>query len=72
MHFGITIMLNLSIGLVTPPAGTPLFVGWAIGKTPIDHAAHGLWPFWIVMFIVLVLVTYVEPIAMTVPRWVSF
>ena len=68
MHFGIIIMLNLGIGLVTPPVGTTLFVGCAIGKIPIDQAARGLWPFWIAMFVVLMLVTYFEPIAMTVPR----
>jgi len=72
VHFGIIIMLNLGIGLVTPPVGTTLFVGCAIGKIPIDEAARGLWPFWLAMFIVLMLVTYVEPIAMTVPRWVNF
>jgi TRAP-type C4-dicarboxylate transport system permease large subunit len=72
VHFGIIIMLNLSIGLVTPPVGTTLFVGCAIGKIPIDQAARGLWPFWLTMFIVLMLVTYVEPIAMTIPRWVTF
>ncbi|NJO37170.1 MAG: TRAP transporter large permease [Rhizobiales bacterium] len=72
VHFGIIIMLNLGIGLVTPPVGTTLFVGCAIGKIPIDEAARGLWPFWLAMFIVLMLVTYFEPLAMTVPRWVSF
>ena len=72
VHFGIIIMLNLGIGLVTPPVGTTLFVGCAIGKIPIDRAARGLWPFWLAMFVVLMLVTYFEPIAMTVPRWVSF
>ena len=72
VHFGIIIMLNLGIGLVTPPVGTTLFVGCAIGKIPIDQAARGLWPFWIAMFVVLMLVTYFEPIAMTVPRMVTF
>ncbi|MEM8948701.1 MAG: TRAP transporter large permease [Pseudomonadota bacterium] len=72
VHFGIIMMLNLGIGLVTPPVGTTLFVGCAIGKIPIDRAARGLWPFWLAMFVVLMLVTYFEPIAMTVPRWVTF
>lgn len=72
VHFGIIIMLNLGIGLVTPPVGTTLFVGCAIGRIPIDEAARGLWPFWLAMFVVLMLVTYFEPIAMTIPRMVTF
>ncbi|MEZ5932304.1 MAG: TRAP transporter large permease [Alphaproteobacteria bacterium] len=72
VHFGIIIMLNLGIGLVTPPVGTTLFVGCAIGKISIDQAARALWPFWLAMFIVLMLVTYIEPLAMTIPRMVRF
>ncbi len=72
VHFGVIIMLNLVTDLVTPPVGTTLFVGCAIDKIPIDRAARGLWPFWLAMFVVLMLMTYFEPIAMTVPRWVTF
>jgi TRAP-type C4-dicarboxylate transport system permease large subunit len=45
VHFGIIMLLNLGIGLVTPPVGTTLFVGCAIGKVSIEEAARGLWPF---------------------------
>jgi tripartite ATP-independent transporter DctM subunit len=72
VHFGIIMLLNLGIGLVTPPVGTTLFVGCAIGKVPIDRCARSLWPFWLTMFIVLMLVTYFEPLAMTIPRAVAF
>jgi tripartite ATP-independent transporter DctM subunit len=67
VHFGIIMMLNLGIGLVTPPVGTTLFVGCAIGKVPIEQAARTLWPFWLAMFIVLMLVTYVPALALWIP-----
>ncbi len=58
VHFGIIMMLKLSIGLVTPPAGSTLFVGCAIGKVSIERVSRKLWPFWISMFVILMLVTY--------------
>jgi tripartite ATP-independent transporter DctM subunit len=67
VHFGIVIMLNLSIGLVTPPVGTTLFVGCAIGKVPIERASRHLWPFWIAMLVVLLLVTYIPALTLWVP-----
>ncbi len=67
VHFGIVMMLNLGIGLVTPPVGTVLFVGCAIGKIPIERAARHLWPFWIAMLIVLALVTYVPAFSLWIP-----
>ncbi len=67
VHFGIIMMLNLSIGLVTPPVGTVLFVGCAIGKIPIERATRHLWPFWLAMLAVLMLVTYFPFFAMWIP-----
>ena len=67
VHFGIILMLNLGIGLVTPPVGTTLFVGCAIGKIPIERAARHLWPFWIAMLVVLLAVTYIPALALWVP-----
>jgi tripartite ATP-independent transporter DctM subunit len=67
VHFGIVIMLNLSIGLVTPPVGTTLFVGCAIGKVPIERASRHLWPFWIAMLVVLLLVTYIPALTLWIP-----
>lgn len=67
VHFGIVMMLNLSVGLVTPPVGTVLFVGCAIGKVSIEHATRHLWPFWLAMLAVLLLVTYVPGLAMWIP-----
>ena len=67
VHFGIVIMLNLAIGLVTPPVGTTLFVGCAIGKVPIERAARHLWPFWLAMLVVLMLVTYIPALTLWIP-----
>ena len=67
VHFGIIMMLNLSIGLITPPVGTVLFVGCAIGKVSIERATRHLWPFWLAMLIVLLLVTYIPALAMWIP-----
>ena len=67
VHFGIIMMLNLGIGLVTPPVGTVLFVGCAIGKVSIERASRHLWPFWIAMVVVLLLVTYIPALALWAP-----
>ncbi len=67
VQFGIVMMLNLSIGLVTPPVGTTLFVGCAIGKVSIEKVSRTLWPFWLTMLIVLLLVTYVPALTLWIP-----
>jgi tripartite ATP-independent transporter DctM subunit len=67
VHFGIIMMLNLSIGLVTPPVGSTLFVGCAIGKVSIERVTKKLWPFWLTMFVILMLVTYFPMISMWIP-----
>jgi len=68
VHFGIIMMLNLSIGLVTPPVGSTLFVGCAIGKISIERASKRLWPFWLAMFAILMLVTYIPELALVIPE----
>ena len=67
VHFGIIMMLNLSIGLVTPPVGSTLFVGCAIGKVSIERVSRRLWPFWLSMFTILMLVTYFPWFSMWIP-----
>jgi len=68
VHFGIIMMLNLGIGLVTPPVGTVLLVGCAVGKVPIERASRHLWPFWLAMVAVLLLVTFNPNLAMWIPN----
>lgn len=68
VHFGIIMLLNLSIGLITPPVGSTLFVGCAIGKVPMQRVVKRLFPFWLTLFIVLMLVTYIPALSMTIPN----
>jgi tripartite ATP-independent transporter DctM subunit len=68
IHFGIILMINLAIGLCTPPVGSALFVGCAVGKISIEKAAKAMIPFYFVMVIVLLLITYVPQITMFVPN----
>ncbi|MBT3631583.1 MAG: TRAP transporter large permease [Candidatus Marinimicrobia bacterium] len=68
LHFGIMMILNLCIGLTTPPVGTVLFVGCGIGKTTIGQLAKSLMPFYIVMIAVLMLITYIPWLTEALPR----
>jgi tripartite ATP-independent transporter DctM subunit len=68
VHFGIMLLMNLSIGLCTPPVGSALFVGSAVGKIPIERAARGCLPFYISMLITLFMVTYIPQITMFLPN----
>jgi len=68
VHFGIIMMLNLGIGLCHPPVGSILFVGCAVGKTSIEEVMRRIWPFYAVMFTVLMLVTYIPEISLWLPR----
>ena len=68
VHFGMIMMLNLGIGLCHPPVGAILFVGCAVGKVSIEQIMRRIWPFYGVMFIVLMLVTYVPEISLWLPR----
>ena len=67
VHFGMIMLVNLGIGLVTPPVGATLFVGCAVGKVTIEQVSREIWPFYIAMFIVLMLVTYVPAISIWLP-----
>lgn len=67
VHFGIIMIVNLGIGLLTPPVGSVLFVGCAIGKVTIEQVTRSIWPFYIVMFVVLMLVTYLPAITLWLP-----
>ena len=59
VHFGIIMMLNLGIGLVTPPVGSVLFVGSAVGGVPLARLVRTIWPFYMTLLAALVLITYV-------------
>lgn len=68
VHFGIIIMMNMAIGSLTPPVGTTLFAGCAVGHIAIEKVTKALLPFYVCMLVVLVLVTYVPAITMWLPN----
>jgi TRAP-type C4-dicarboxylate transport system permease large subunit len=70
VQFGMIMMLNLGIGLCHPPVGSILFVGCSVGKVTIEQVMRRIWPFYGVMFAVLMLVTYIPEISLWFPRWV--
>lgn len=68
VHFGILMIVNLGIGLITPPVGTVLFVGSAVAKLPIAQVVKALYPFLALLLVVLAIVTYVPAVTMWLPR----
>jgi tripartite ATP-independent transporter DctM subunit len=68
VHFGIIIMVNLGIGLLTPPVGSVLFVGSAVGKLKIEALVKAMYPFFGVLLVLLALVTYVPALTLWLPR----
>lgn len=67
VHFGIVLMMNLGIGLCTPPVGASLFVGCAIGKISIERATRALLVLYPAMVAILLLVTYVPALTLWLP-----
>src|SRR5699024_3484259 len=64
VHFGIVMIVNLAIGMVTPPVGVNLFVGSRVGSVPLESAMVGAIPFIAAMIVVLLLITYVPWISL--------
>jgi tripartite ATP-independent transporter DctM subunit len=72
IHFGMIMVLNLCIGLCTPPVGSVLFVGCGIGQTSIASMFRPLLPLYAAMFVVLLLVTYIPEISLVLPRFFGY
>jgi tripartite ATP-independent transporter DctM subunit len=68
VHFGIVMILNLGIGLLTPPVGPTMVVGCAIGRVSMEAVSRSILVFYIPMLVVLVLVTYVPELSLWLPR----
>ena len=66
-QFGIMLLMNLGLGLCTPPVGSCLFVGCAVGKVPIEQAIRTIWPFYLAILAALLLVTFVPAVSLTLP-----
>jgi tripartite ATP-independent transporter DctM subunit len=67
VQFGIMLLLNLGIGLVTPPVGSVLFVSCAIGKIPIEQTVRTIWPFYLALLFALMAVIYVPALSLWLP-----
>ncbi|HIT65146.1 MAG TPA: TRAP transporter large permease [Candidatus Ventrimonas merdavium] len=67
VHFGIMIIMNLSIGTITPPVGSVLFVGCSVAKLPVDEVMKQLIPFFLAIVAGLILVTFIPALSMWLP-----
>src|SRR5690606_35839760 len=67
VHFGVIMILAAGIGLYTPPVGTLLFVGCAIGKIKVGELVRTLWPYYLASGVILLLVAYVPAISLWLP-----
>jgi len=68
VHFGVILILKGGIGLVTPPLGSVLFVGTAIGGITVGQAMRTIWPFYLAAFAVLLTVAFVPELSLWLPR----
>ncbi len=68
VQFGMVMMMNLGLGLTTPPVGAVLFVGCAIGRIPIEAVMRTIWPFYGAILLALLLTTYIPEVSLTLPR----
>jgi len=68
VHFGIIMIANLSIGLLTPPVGTCLFVSAGVGNSDIVRVSRAMLPFYLVMILALLVITYFAPLSMFLPK----
>ncbi|MBX9611856.1 MAG: TRAP transporter large permease [Burkholderiales bacterium] len=70
VHFGMIMMVNLGMGLITPPVGGVLFVGAAVARLRIEQVVRALYPFFAALLLVLLLVTYVPALSLWLPNLV--
>jgi tripartite ATP-independent transporter DctM subunit len=70
VQFGMLLMMNLGMGLTTPPVGSCLFVGCAIGGVKMEQVMRSIWPFYAAILGALMLTTYIPAVSMALPRLV--
>ncbi|MEN8662959.1 MAG: TRAP transporter large permease [Lentimonas sp.] len=71
VHFGIIMIANLSIGLLTPPVGTCLFVGAGVGGSAIVRVSRAMLPFYVIMILALLLITFYAPLSLLLPELIG-
>ncbi|MGB5237792.1 MAG: TRAP transporter large permease [Flavobacteriaceae bacterium] len=72
VHFGIIMIMNLCIGICTPPVGSVLFVGCSVAGLSIQKVIRPLLPLFVIMLVVLLLVTYIPGLSLWLPRVFGF
>jgi tripartite ATP-independent transporter DctM subunit len=72
IHFGIIMVMNLSVGLCTPPVGSVLFVGCSVADLPITKVIKPLIPMFLAMIVALLFVTYIEELSLFVPQFFGY
>ncbi len=72
IHFGMILVLNLCIGLCTPPVGSVLFIGCGVANTTVVKVLRPLLPMFAAMLVALILVTYIPELSLALPRWFGF
>jgi tripartite ATP-independent transporter DctM subunit len=70
-QFGMLLMMNLGLGLCTPPVGSCLFVGCAVGGVRLEEAVKTIWPFYLAILIALLFVTFVPEVSLTLPNLIG-
>jgi len=72
LHFGFVVVLNIVIGLLTPPLGVCLFVVCSLSRIPIERLVKAIMPFLLVEIAILFLVSYFPMVALLIPRWLGY
>lgn len=68
VHFGLVLVLTGGLGLVTPPVGSVLFIGTAIGKISVGQSMRSIWPFWLAGLGVLLVIAFFPDLSLWLPR----
>jgi len=68
IQFGIMMVLNCGIGLLTPPVGAVLFIGSAVAKRPMEKVVRATLPFYVCMILALLLISFIPQISLWLPR----
>ncbi|SFE38779.1 TRAP transporter, DctM subunit [Lentibacillus persicus] len=69
IHFGVLICLNVTVGILTPPVGSGLFIATSLGNVRLENFIKALWPFVLVAVLVLLLVTFIPQLTLWIPSF---
>lgn len=69
VHFGLVVVFNLMIGLITPPLGMNMFIVMAIANITMSQFLRAIWPFLVILLVVLMLLTYIPWLTLVLPTW---